>query len=103
MENTQLISVFHFCVAHHIDNSFIESLQQYGLVEVTTVEDKPYLQESQLDLVERFIRLHYEMDVNLEGIEVITHLLDKLKQAQEHARQLQNRLGLYENQITSHN
>lgn len=96
MENNELIPVYHFCVTHEIELSFIESLQQYGLVEITTIENKTYLKEQQLREVERMVRLHYELDINLEGIEAIGHLLKKLSDAEIRNRQLQNRLSLYE-------
>jgi chaperone modulatory protein CbpM len=56
-----------------------------------------YFRESQLTEVEKFVRLHYDLDINVEGIEAIGHLLEKLEAIQARNRQLQNRLGLYEN------
>lgn len=96
MENDKLIPVYHFCVTHEIEISFIESLQEYGLVKITTIENKSYLNERQLHEVEKMVRLHYDLDINLEGIEVINHLLEKLQETAERNRQLQNRLNLYE-------
>ena len=96
MENNELIPVYHFCVTHEIEISFIESLQEYGLVEITTIENKNYLNGQQLHEVEKMVRLHYDLDINLEGIEAISHLLEKLKQTEARNRQLQNRLNLYE-------
>jgi hypothetical protein len=96
MENNELIPVYHFCVTHEIEISFIESLQEYGLVEITTIENKTYLSENQLYEVEKMVRLHYDLDINLEGIEAISHLLEKLKETEARNRQLQNRLNLYE-------
>ena len=97
MENRELIPVYSFCVNHKIESSFIESLNQYGLVEITTIKEQSYFAENQLDEVERMVRLHYDLDINLEGIEAIGHLLEKIKEMQTHTTQLQNRLSLYEN------
>ncbi len=96
MENNEFIPVYHFCVIHEIELSFIESLQQYGLLEVITIENTTYLKESQLPDVEKMMRLHYDLDINLEGIEAIGHLISKLKGAEAISRNLQNRLNLYE-------
>jgi len=98
MENNKLVPVHHFCVTHSIELSFIESLQQYGLVEITTIEKQTYFDESQLDELEKYVRLHYDLDINIEGIEAIGHLLQKIKEMQVRAVQLQNRLSLYEKQ-----
>jgi len=96
MESNEMIPVYSFCVTHKIELSFIESLQQYGLVEITTIEEQTYLKESQLSEVEKFVRLHYDLDINIEGIEAIGHLLEKIKDMQFRNIQLLNRLSLYE-------
>jgi MerR HTH family regulatory protein len=96
MESNELIPVHHFCVIHSVELSFIESLQQYGLVEITSIEEKRYLKESQLGELEKFVRLHYDLDINIEGIEAISHLLQQLQDIQARNMQLQNRLRLYE-------
>jgi len=96
MENNKLVPVQHFCVTHSIELSFIESLQQYGMVEITTIEKQTYLDESQLGDLEKYVRLHYDLDINIEGIEAIGHLLQKIKDMQERNIQLQNRLSRYE-------
>jgi len=96
MENIDLVPVQSFCVHHQIDFSFIESLQQFGLVEITTIEEQSYFKESQLTDIEKFVRLHYELDINFEGIEAIGHLLEKLRKMQSLNQQLQNRLSVYE-------
>ena len=100
MENNQLVPVQNFCIHHKIELSFIESLQQYGLVEITTIEQQMYFKESQLTDLEKFVRLHYDLDINFEGIEAIGHLLEKIRDMQRLNRQLQNRLNLYENNST---
>lgn len=97
MESNDLIPVQLFCVTHKIELSFIDALQQYGLVEITTVEAQTYFTESQLREVEKLVRLHYDLDINFEGMEAIGHLLEKLKTIQARNTELQNRLNLYEN------
>lgn len=96
MEQNEFIPVYRFCSTHQIDISFIESLEQYGLVEITSIEDQQYFPERQLNNVEKFIRLHYDLDINVEGIEAIGYLLDKLEETRAYNVQLQNRLRLYE-------
>ena len=96
MENNEFIPVYHFCVVHEIESSFIESLGEYGLVDITTIENQAYLKESQLPDVEKMIRLHYDLEINLEGIEAIGHLIARLRDAEARNRSLLNRLNLYE-------
>ena len=96
MENRQLISVGQFCVHYNTELEFIHSLYEYGLVEIITVEDTQYLKSEQLTELEKMIRLHYELEINLEGIDAITHLLHRMNNLREELDILKNRLRLYE-------
>jgi hypothetical protein len=75
MQDENLVSATTFCVYHNIELSFIHSLKEHGMIETVTVEEEIFLPLTQLDRLERIVRLHFELDINLEGIETITHLL----------------------------
>jgi len=94
MEN--LIPADEFCANHKIGISFIQSLQETGMIEITTIEETNYIHESQLQELERIVRLHFELDINLEGIETINHLLQQINYMQDEITALRNRLRLYE-------
>jgi len=98
MSTTHLIAANEFCIYHNIEPSFIYSLQQSGLIELTVVEEKPFVDESELPQLEKLVRLHREMDINLEGIETITYLLQRMNEMQRQIVALQNRLSMYENE-----
>lgn len=94
MEN--LIPADEFCTNHNIEVSFIYSLQETGLIEITTIEERVYISSSQLQELERIVRLYFELDINLEGIETINHLLQRITRMQDEITALRNRLRLYE-------
>ena len=96
MQTEEMIVVNEFCICHNIEPGFISALQQSGLIEVTQAEEKMYLHKNQLPNLEKIVRLYYEMDINLEGIETITYLLSRMNQMQQDIMQLKNRLGIYE-------
>ena len=85
-----------FCANHHIEVSFISSLQQTGLIEVTRINESGFIDAAQLRLLEQFVNFYYELDINMEGIETITHLLKQIDENQFEILQLNNRLRLYE-------
>ena len=91
-----LIPAVEFCASHNIEVSFIRSLQQSGLIEISSVEETIYIHESQLQDLERIIHLYFELDINLEGIETINHLLRRINYMQDEITSLRNRLRLYE-------
>jgi len=96
MQTEYLIAVDAFCANHNIEISFISSLQQTGLIDITTIKETGFINVGQLQYLEKIIRLFYELDINLEGIESITHLLQRINSLQDEIIALKNRLRLYE-------
>ncbi|MDD4972286.1 MAG: chaperone modulator CbpM [Paludibacter sp.] len=96
MQTEYLIAIDEFCAKHDIEVSFISSLQQTGLIEITTIEEVGFIPIDQIRQLETFMRFYYELDINLEGIETISHLLHRVNDLQEEIIELRNRLGLYE-------
>ena len=96
MQTENLIAIREFCIHNNIEISFISSLQQTGLIEITTIEETPFISAEQLRQVEQIIRLYYDLDINLEGIESITHLLQRMNAMQDEIISLRNKLRLYE-------
>lgn len=90
MERDDLIPAEDFCIYHNIEYSFITSLEDSGLITVTSVEKSSYIPAEELQKLEKFVRLHYDLDINIEGIETISHLLEKIEQMQKEILQLRN-------------
>jgi chaperone modulatory protein CbpM len=96
MTAQHLIAANDFCVYHQVEYTFINSLQEAGLVEMTVVGETTYIPQSELQKLERMIRLYHELEINVAGIEAITHLLQRIEGIHEDMRQLKNRLRMYE-------
>jgi hypothetical protein len=90
MEN--LVSTSDICTYHEVEYTFISSLNEAGLVELKVVNHTTYIPESELQKLERMIRLHNDLEINIAGIEAITHLLERVEQMQEEMRRLRNRV-----------
>lgn len=93
---TDLIIVSEYCRICHIDPSFLFMLEKGGLIEIDTVEGERYLPASQLFDVERYTRMYYELSINVEGIDAIHHLLERMKSMQSEISHLKSKLRLYE-------
>ncbi len=96
MHTEEWIAAKEFCKYHQIELSFIFSLQEFGLIELSTVEEEICIPTDQLKHVEQLALMHHEMDINLEGIEAITHLLQQIENMQQKIVVLHNRLEVYE-------
>ena len=96
METKDLILIEQFCTHHDIEFSFINSLHEFGLIEVVELNDAKYLANEQLRDVEKMIRLHYELDINMEGIDAISNLLKQIDNLQKELITTQNKLRLFD-------
>ena len=94
MTTATLISTNDFCTWHQVEYTFITSLREAGLVEITIIDQAEYIPETQLQRLERMVRLHHDLDINVAGIEAITHLLERVEQMQEEMRVLRNRIRM---------
>ncbi len=97
METTHFIPVIQLCELYEVEESFFHALNEVGLIEISTIEQAPCLHHEKINDVEKMIRIHYELNVNIEGIDVVFNLLQKLNSLQSELISMQNRLHLYEN------
>jgi len=96
METEQLIPILEFARHYSIEVSFIDSLREVGLIEIITVGDTQYIHEDRISDMERMIRLHYGLEINLEGVDAVSRLLERIDLLQREIAALKNRLRLYE-------
>ncbi|MDI1255482.1 MAG: chaperone modulator CbpM [Flavobacterium sp.] len=96
MNNENLIMIDLFCVYHGIEVAFITALQDYNLIEIIVIEEKQYFPIHALSSVEKMIRLYHELNINLEGIDVIMSLLNKIDSLQNQLLLAQNRIIFFE-------
>ena len=73
---------------YNVEITFFDSLEEAGLLKSETENNIKYLMFDELSTFEKFTNWHYDLEVNLAGLEVIKHLLDQLEKLQ------QERLGL---------
>jgi chaperone modulatory protein CbpM len=97
MKTVNLITASDFCSYHNIEYTFIKSLQEAGLVEITVINETTFIPKTELQKLEKLINLH-QLDINVAGIEAITYLLDRVESMQEDMRGLKNKLRLYEDE-----
>ena len=97
MNLENLIPVAKLCSHYQVEISFFTNLNEMGLLQIKTVETIPYIESDSIFEIEKMIRMHQELAVNTEGIDVVFNLLQKIDTLQNEVTTLQNRLRLYEN------
>ncbi|GAB3798417.1 hypothetical protein GCM10028819_19420 [Spirosoma humi] len=96
MQPDHLIPVREFCVHNQVEITFIQFLAQQGLVETVAIEQAVYIQSEQLPRLEKFVRLHQELAIHPDDLDIVNDLLDRMADLQHEVARLQNRLLFYE-------
>jgi chaperone modulatory protein CbpM len=92
----EIIPIETFCSYYHVERTFVESLESYGLISISYVENKTFLLKEELVELEKFSRMYYELDINVPGIDALKHMLEKIRELQQETELLRARLRIYE-------
>lgn len=84
------------CTHYRVEKQFIRALRDNDMLEIHTIERREYIPARQIREFERMRRLYYEMHINMEGLEVVRNLLERIGTLQHEKQALLNRLNLYE-------
>lgn len=96
MNTKDFIQVRQLCEHYNVEITFFNQLHEVGLIQIINIEKTLYLHQDILNDVEKMIRIHQDLKINIEGIDVVFNLLQKMNNLQNELNSLQNRLRLYE-------
>src|SRR5579863_10270447 len=99
MYSADFIAAGEFCAYHRVELSFIKGLHDSGLIGMTIRDGAILLPTEELPALEKFVRWHYELAINFEGVEALAHLLQRMDGLREENRVLRNRLRSFEARI----
>jgi chaperone modulatory protein CbpM len=95
MQTEDMIVLDEFCSNHHVEISFIRSLEEHGLIETIIVNETVCVHGHELSKLEQIVRLHQELNINPEGIDAISILLQRIENMQNEITELRNKLDFY--------
>lgn len=98
MKAHQLLPALTLCSHYDIEVSFVDTLHSMGLIHIEIIEEQLYVHEDQIAVLEKCIRLHEELHINIEGIDIVFNLLEKNQALRDELSSVKNRLRLYEPQ-----
>jgi len=96
MQSENMIVLDEFCANHHIEISFVQSLEEHGLIEITIINQALCIPSNELLKLEQIVRLYHELNINPEGIDAINNLLQRIEEMQNEITLLRNKLSFYE-------
>lgn len=96
MSTATYIPLKTLCTHYKVETTFFQGLNEYGLIEITTIEQAPCIHQDHIKNLESMVRLHQDLHINLEGIDTVMNLLDKIHHLQEELKTVKNRLRIFE-------
>ncbi|MDQ0781766.1 chaperone modulator CbpM [Chryseobacterium sp. W4I1] len=83
---------------YNVEITFFDELVDVGLLKVETENEIRYLLYEDLPVFERFTNWHYDLEINLPGLEVIHNMLKKMEDLKKRNRDLMNKLSAISDQ-----
>ncbi len=95
----KLLSAEDCCAYYNINFSFLELLHEHNLIEFVHINEQRYLHLDTLKSFEKLMHMHYDLDINVEGIEVINNLLLHVSTLHQQIGHLKSKLNIYEEDL----
>jgi len=96
MKTTRYIRIQELCNGYQLEENYIFSLRDFGLLHIQEDDNEYVLPESDLPRFEKILNFHNDLNINMEGIEVIMNLLDRIEDLNKDLFTLKRKLRLYE-------
>lgn len=80
---------------YQVEEVFLDALHSSGLIEVVIEEEDRYIEYDYLQEIEQFVRWYYELEINIEGIEALHHMLQQVRDLQSDVERLRSELKFY--------
>ena len=96
MKMHELISIKQICTHYKVPISFLDELYDYDLIEIQSLDNDVFIKKTQIKDVERIINLHYDLEINIQGVDVIFNLLERIQALKAEIILLKNKLNLHE-------
>lgn len=91
-----VITLKEYSVQYNVEPQFLLALEESGIIYFQVEGEEKYVMEEQLDELERYIRFHYDLNINIEGIDAIRHLLARVGAMEREIKMLRTQLHLHQ-------
>jgi len=96
MDSThKLISAHEISRIYQLNSDFLHYLLLNGMIESSLQNNEYWILEDELSKIEKFIYWHFELEVNREGLEVLSRLWPQLESLQKEINTLHHQVKVY--------
>ena len=88
---SEYISIKSLASFHNLDENLLLEIVEYEIVPIKRTRSEVMISSEYLDEFERALRLHLDLGVNLQGVDIICRMRNQIQEMQEEIERL-NRL-----------
>ena len=96
MNTENLVPITVLCTHYRVEMSFFSNLEEMGLLDLESIEEIQYVPSEKIGEVEKILRIQQDLNLNLEAIDVVFNLMDKVNGLQNELQAVTRRLRIYE-------
>ncbi|WP_196889382.1 chaperone modulator CbpM [Aureivirga sp. CE67] len=96
MMEDKLFTIEKICKIYKIKPDFVNELIEFELITIVSIEKTDYVDVESFSDLEKMIRLHNDLGINVQGIDAILHLQRKHRELRKKINRLEAKLRLYE-------
>lgn len=90
------IPLLTFCTCYNVEMDFLYDLSENGLLEITYLEQEACIHQDLVWRLEKILRLHEELQINIAGIDAVFNLLNQVEDLQMKVQRLSSKIKIYE-------
>ena len=94
--NENYIPLEQLCIQFKVEITFFNQLIECELIEVSNFKKSLHVHEDKLTDIEKMVRLYHDLDINIEGIDTVFNLLEKIGHLQNDLADARTKLKRYE-------
>ena len=96
MDKGDIIAIEELCTHYQLEPVFFDTIHEFGLIECSIIDESKYVHQEIIKDIETIIHLHLELEINLQGVEAILHLLQKVNHLQSELDAARIKLNQFE-------
>jgi len=96
MSKNNYIQIDILCKLYQVEPALFERLDDIGLIQTTQVQSTLCVDEAHISQIDKILRLHHDLEINPEGIDVVMNLLSRIEALEQSLIEAKNRLKIHE-------
>lgn len=95
MKTDKFLLLTELCQHYQIQTEFFDEVEYHALLEIHQFSGQKFLHRKQLRRLEKIIRLHQDLEINFQGIDVVFSMMNRIDKLEKELNETKKRLNLY--------